>query len=215
MTVALANLAICASVGGVLAATGGSADSTTDSTTTTQPTIIETTWPYPTTDPTSSEPWSTTSDTSSSPVGSEIPDGFERVDGPNGMSTVIPMGWPTGPSTGTGNFEAVDPTDSTRVLKYGGATAPAPDIYSSHVDYAADVAKRPGYRQIRLDSTTFRDTDAIDWEFEIDSASGTRHVRSLYWRVDGIEYFVYAASLESRWAQTLPLFEAMITYATP
>ena len=131
------------------------------------------------------------------------------------MTTVVPEHWPSRPSQGPGNIEAPDPADPRRLLKYGGAPEPAEDIHSSHVAYEAQLAKRPGYRLIRLDQTTFHTSDAIDWEFTWTPAEGPRHVRALYWRQNGYEFFVYAAGPEATWADTKALLDTMIDNATP
>jgi hypothetical protein len=145
----------------------------------------------------------------------DAPNGYQRVSGPGGMTTVVPEGWPSEPSTGPGNIQATDPNDPRRMLKYGGSPEPAEDIHSSHVAYESQVAKRTGYRLIRLDQLTFHGSDAIDWEFSWTPPEGPRHVRSLYWRRDGYEYFVYAAGPEDTWADTKTVLDEMIDNATP
>jgi len=142
---------------------------------------------------------------------------YVRVAGPGGMRTVVPVGWPTRRSTtGVGSIQADDPHDAGRYLRFGSAPAPRGTVYDSHRDHERTFAKsRTDFERLRLESTTFHGEPAVTWEFEHDSADGRRHVSSLSWRKYGREYFVYASSAPTRWAQTKPIFDTMIANAKP
>ncbi|MGQ0840469.1 hypothetical protein [Actinokineospora sp.] len=158
----------------------------------------------------------TTATASPSKVALPVDAGTRRVQGPGGLVTVIPAGWKVTRSTGPGAMQATDPADPTRFIRYGGAAAPDADLLMSHVDYdAAFSATKPGFRRISLGTTTYHGVRAVDWEFQYDTPQGKRHVHSMYWRVDGTEYFLYAAANTARWAETLPVYHAMIDNAAP
>jgi hypothetical protein len=143
-------------------------------------------------------------------------DQYQRVDGADGMSTVVPAGWPSAPAAGQGSAQATDPDDGYRFVRYGGSPAPAQDSYSVHVAYQRDFAKsHNGFQSVRLNTTDVRGATAVDWEFEWDAPEGRRHVRSIYWRAQGDEYFVYASSLVGRWPSTEPILDVMLARATP
>lgn len=208
-----ANLVLCLALGIVLLITtrGSEPDSRTPAQA--EPEVVLE--PSPTTTTTTRRTTTTSRSPSSTTTTSTVPAGYQRVSGPGGMTTVVPEGWPSEVSTGPGNIQATDPEDANRLLKYGGAPVPAEDIHTSHVAYEAQVAKRPEYRLIRLDRVTFHGTDGIDWEFEWTPPEGRRHVRSLYWRVNGYEYFVYAAAPVGKWPETQAMLDTMIDNATP
>lgn len=145
-----------------------------------------------------------------------VPEGYQRVAGPGGLVTTVPKGWTITRSSGPGSVQATDPADPARHVRYGGAPAPAADLLQSHVDYEATFAKsKPGFQRLSLGTTRYHGVLAVDWEFEHDSAGVRKHVHSMYWRVDGIEYFVYAAANADRWAETVPVYHALIDNASP
>ncbi|WP_258904545.1 hypothetical protein [Actinokineospora sp. UTMC 2448] len=153
---------------------------------------------------------------SPSMVALPIPAGYQRVVGPGGLVTTVPQGWTITRSTGPGSVQATDPADPGRFVRYGGAPPPSASLNESHVDYArAFGAAKPGYRAIRLDAVTYRGMAAVEWEFAHAIDGGTRHAKSLYWRVDGIEFFIYAAAPAERWAETEPIYRTMMANSTP
>jgi hypothetical protein len=144
------------------------------------------------------------------------PAGFRPVRGPAGLRTVIPDGWPAMPSAGPGADQATDPDNATHYVKYGGSAAPTAGIESSHARYENGFAARTdGYRRIALASASYDGHAAVEWEFEHRDATGVRHVRSLYWRSDGKEYFLLAAAPAAQWEQMKPVYDAMVANADP
>ncbi|MFC5286326.1 hypothetical protein ACFPM7_04625 [Actinokineospora guangxiensis] len=153
---------------------------------------------------------------SPSMVAMPIPEGYQRVAGPGGLVTTVPKGWKITRSTGPGAVQATDPDDSQRFVRYGGAEHPPVSLNQSHVDYAKTfAATKPGYESIRLDAVTYRGLAAVEWEFAHDTDDGRRRAKSLYWRIDGIEYFIYAASAEQRWPETEAIYKTMVANTTP
>ncbi|WP_054050881.1 hypothetical protein [Alloactinosynnema sp. L-07] len=153
---------------------------------------------------------------SPSMVALPVPDGFERVAGPGGLVTTIPKGWIITRAAGPGAMQATDPAEPSRQVRYGGAPAPAADLLQSHVDYEAVFSRsKAAFHRLSLGTTTYHGVTAVDWEFEHDTADARRRVHSMYWRIEGVEYFVYAAADADKWGQMLPIYHAMIDNATP
>ncbi|SER39495.1 hypothetical protein SAMN04487818_103136 [Actinokineospora terrae] len=157
-----------------------------------------------------------TTTTGPSPVAMPVPEGYQRVAGPGGLITTIPLGWTITRSTGPGAMQATDPADPTRYVRYGGSAAPATDLVATHVDYEQRFAEaHRGFQRFSLGTTTYHDVPAVDWEFEHDSAAGRRRAHSMYWRIAGTEYFLYASSTTNRWSDTKSIFNTMVDNSTP
>lgn len=153
---------------------------------------------------------------SAPPSGPALRGDFERVSGPNGMTTHIPAGWPTKRAPGPAAMQADDPGGTGRFLRYGGSETSVSDSYGVHVDYQQQFsANKTAFVSIRLERTTVRGYSAVDWEFEYDTSEGRRHVRSIYWLALGYEYFVYASSPVPIWPQTQDILDVMLDNATP
>ena len=71
------------------------------------------------------------------------------------------------------------------------------------------------YHRITLSSASYGGHDAVEWEFEDREGANVMHVRSLYWRAGGKEYFVLASAPAPRWAQMQPIYDTMVANATP
>lgn len=161
-------------------------------------------------------PPSTSSPSPSSPAPPTLPDGFQPVAGPAGFRTAIPAGWTTTPVRDSpGATQATDPAKTTRFVRYGGTSASG-EILKSHVDYEKATAKRlAGFARSQLRELTVHDCEAVTWDFEWTAPEGLRHVRSVYWRKSGIEYFVYASSLASEWQDMESILTTMTDNAKP
>ena len=144
------------------------------------------------------------------------PPGFQQVTGPAGLRTVIPAGWRSSRTTGPGAMQATDPADTVRYVKYGGSSAPEVSIESSHIQYENLFASRAAdYKRLILNSADYDGHDAVEWEFEHREGPNLMHVRSLYWRAEGKEYFVLAAAPAATWPTMQPIYTAMVENATP
>ncbi|MDQ3406424.1 MAG: hypothetical protein M3548_24025 [Actinomycetota bacterium] len=179
--------------------------------------LVMPTYTYaPTPPPNAASSTDATIDPSPSKVALPVPEGYRRVAGPGGLVTTVPNDWVITRSTGPGAMQATDPTDPTRFVRYGGAAAPPVDLVLSHVDYEGRFAAgKTGFTRLSLGTTTYHGVPAVDWEFQHDGTTGRRHVHSMYWRVNGVEYFLYAASNTDRWADTEAVYHAMIDNASP
>jgi hypothetical protein len=157
------------------------------------------------------------SDGSSPPVSSSTaPAGYQRVRGPEGLSTVIPDGWQAVSAGGPGALRAVDPSDPARIVGFGGAKASSPDIVRVHIDYETGFASRTvAYRRLDLNSATYGGHPAVEWEFQHRDGRGLQRVHALYWLVNGVEYFVFASAPEEEWVRMQPVYEAMVANSRP
>jgi hypothetical protein len=144
------------------------------------------------------------------------PPGFQAVAGPAKIKTVIPIGWRIARAGGPGAMRASDPSDAGRFLGYGGAPAETTDIAGQRVLAETQLAERGGdYTRVRLAQATYGGHPAVEWEYRHDDGSGTRHVRALYWLVDGIEYFVYTSGPDERASRMRTVYDAMVANSRP
>ena len=142
---------------------------------------------------------------------------FVSVSGGGGIVTEVPAGWPHHRTRSPTVDEAVDPADSLRLLRYGGA---APADGQALVDRLATyeqekVPSLDGYRRVRLEYVASQGLDdAAEWEFEYyDDARNQLHCSGHYWLAGGIEYVLFAQSRQSDWEATEPMLERMIDSA--
>ncbi|WP_370944715.1 hypothetical protein AB5J62_37145 [Amycolatopsis sp. cg5] len=211
LVVAAANLTACALVGTALLVTTGTGD--TPAAQSPPPGSLTTATGLPTVAPSSPSP---SPSPSPSATPSTLPDNFQPVAGPAGFHTAIPAGWTTSPVRDSpGATQATDPAKPTRFVRYGGASATG-EILKSHVDYEKATSKRlAGFARSQLREMTLHGNEAITWDFEWTAPEGLRHVRSIYWRKSGIEYFCYASSLASEWHEMDSILTTMTDNAKP
>jgi hypothetical protein len=144
------------------------------------------------------------------------PHGFQHVEGPERMRTVIPVGWRVVKGGAPGALRAADPSDGARFVGFGGAPAPSTDIGQTHAETESRFAERTtAYRRIELNRATYAGNPAVEWEYRHDDGTGTQHVRGLFWRVDGVEYFVFASAPESGWPRMRPVYDEMVAHSAP
>lgn len=157
------------------------------------------------------------SDGSSPAVASSTaPAGFQRVGGPAQLSTVIPDEWRSVSAGGPGAMRAVDPSDPSRIVGFGGARATSPDIVRVHVAYESGFAARTvAYRRLDLRSATYGGHPAVEWEFQHRDGRGLQRVHALYWLVGGVEYFVFASAPDEEWPRMQPVYDAMVANSRP
>lgn len=162
----------------------------------------------------------TTSSTTSPPTSSvaDLLAGYRQVSGPGGMTTYVPVGWPSVPMpTNPSAVQADEPAATSRFVRYGGGyDATAPAAYDRHVlDESRLVALYQNFARIRLDVTDVRGMPAIDREFQFDKDGVRRHARGVYWIARGREYFVYASAPAPQWQQIQPILDVMLEHSTP
>ena len=158
----------------------------------------------------------TTTTTAAKPKPSHGKSGYDHVTGPAGLRTVVPDGWVQARSTGPGADIAVDPANAQRYVKFGGSAVTDGDMLATHLMYEATYAARSDdYHRISLLDATFHKAEAVVWEFRFAGPGGTQHVKSLYWRVDGTEYFVLVSGPEADWSRMSAIYNQMVGAAKP
>ncbi|MCG8920117.1 hypothetical protein L6E12_30535 [Actinokineospora sp. PR83] len=159
----------------------------------------------------------TTESTSDTPTSATaLPPDFEVVTGANGMTTAIPVGATLNTRADGTATDATTPDAPDRVLRFGGALQEPGDILTVHRAYAQQVAAQTAdYREVELRETTYHGVPAVLWEYENTTSRGPRHSRSVYWRLNGVEYFLIASSTPSTWAETAAAFTVMVDNSTP
>jgi hypothetical protein len=155
-------------------------------------------------------------DTPPTVLASPAPAGFQRVRGPADLETVIPDGWRTVAAGGPGAMRAVDPSDPSRIVGFGGARAATTDIVRVHVVQERQFADRTsGYERVDLNSATYGGHPAVEWEYKYQDGRSSQRVHALYWLVGGVEYFVFAAGPDEQWTRMEPVYEAMVANSRP
>lgn len=146
-----------------------------------------------------------------------VPVGFETVDGPGDISTVVPAGWQVlRCATNPNCMQATDPAGGGQVLRFGGSPAEIASIEQTQNSFVRGFkATRPGYRTIRFEKITHRGYPAVLWEFEWDSEPVRWHARAMNWRVGGHDYMIYAVSEITRWEETESIHQAMVANSAP
>ncbi|HEX6359240.1 hypothetical protein [Actinophytocola sp.] len=144
------------------------------------------------------------------------PAGFQWVEGPEGMETVIPDEWSSVSAGAPGAMRAVDPSDPGRIVGFGGAKADSQDLVGVHVAYEERFADRTtNYRRLGLNSATYAGHKAVEWEFLHNDGRGVQRVHALYWLVGDVEYFIFASAPTEQWSRMEPVYDAMVANSTP
>jgi hypothetical protein len=209
LVAAAANLTLCALVGATLLITSAKEPELTAGSV--APAVSLPDAPGPTMS-SSPEPTSTSTTTSTT-----ARQDIDPASGDNGFRTVVPRGWPAAPiNNQPGSFQATDPARTSHYVRFGGYSASG-DIQQFRVSAEQEAKTRlPGLVRLRLEPRTVRGFGAVDWEFTWDGREGQqRHVRAIYWRTGGTEYFVYVSSPASDWAEMEPFLAVMLDNSTP
>ncbi|MFF2008187.1 protein kinase [Streptomyces sp. NPDC058195] len=150
-----------------------------------------------------------------SPQGAkDVPDGWHRVDDPEGFSLVVPDGWER---RAEGSQIDYTPDGGLHYIRI--SIDPSPDFdhpYAHALSLEKQLAERlPGYQRGNLESNTYRDRPGALWEFswtETKSHPGPRHaIDQLYFGENGgPEYGLYMTGPEEDWDTTRERFDTML-----
>ncbi|WPW30844.1 protein kinase [Streptomyces atratus] len=148
------------------------------------------------------------------PSGNGVPDGWHRVDDPEGFSLIVPVGWER---RADGNQIDYTPDNGLHYIRI--SIDPAPDFenpYMHMLNLEKQLAKRlPGYERKTLHSNTYRDRAGSLWEFtwtETKDHPGPRHaIDQMYFGEDGgPEYAMYMTGPASDWDTTREQFDTIL-----
>lgn len=147
-------------------------------------------------------------------VTKEIPDGWHRVDDPEGFSLTVPDGWER---RATGNQIDYTPDGGVHYIRI--SVDPDPDYENAYLhtlNLEKQLAERlPGYRRESLRSNIYRDRPGSLWEFtwtETKNHPGPRHaIDQMYFgETGGPEYALYMTGPAKDWDTTRAQFDTML-----
>ncbi|MEV6163683.1 serine/threonine-protein kinase [Streptomyces sp. NPDC052052] len=143
-----------------------------------------------------------------------IPEGWHRVDDPEGFSLIVPDGWVRRTDD---NRISYTPDNGVHYLQID--IDPEPDFenpYQHMQNLEKQLVERlPGYRRTTLRATVYRDRESSLWEFgwtETKTHPGPRRaVDQMYYEdADGPEYALYMTGPASDWDTTRKQFDTML-----
>lgn len=183
------------------------------------PATSETETPSPTAEPTSLAPTTTwpPPSTSVTPATEEpIPPTYRTVSGPEGVRLAIPGDWVVRPGAVPSNLQADSP-DGISLIRFGGSAAEPRSLLDTVASNETDNPNiATGYQRLRLETVATMSVEAVDWEFEFVNKDGwPRHSYGRYWRLNGIDYVVYASTDAERWTAMTEIVDVMTRTAGP
>ncbi|MER5503164.1 MULTISPECIES: protein kinase [unclassified Streptomyces] len=144
----------------------------------------------------------------------DVPDGWHRVEDPEGFGLTVPDGWERRMD---GNQIDYTPDGGVHYIRI--SIDPAPDFenpYMHMLSLEKQLSERlPGYRRQTLHSNTYRDRPGSLWEFtwtETKQHPGPRHaIDQMYFgETGGPEYALYMTGPEEDWETTRAQFDTML-----
>ncbi|MET9918023.1 serine/threonine-protein kinase [Streptomyces sp. NPDC006435] len=144
----------------------------------------------------------------------DVPDGWHRVEDPEGFSLTVPDGWERRMD---GNQIDYTPDGGVHYIRI--SIDPAPDFenpYMHTLSLEKQLSERlPGYQRQTLHSNTYRDRPGSLWEFtwtETKQHPGPRHaIDQMYFgETGGPEYALYMTGPEEDWETTRAQFDTML-----
>ncbi|MFF1898387.1 serine/threonine-protein kinase [Streptomyces sp. NPDC058228] len=150
----------------------------------------------------------------SAPSTAVVPDGWHRVDDPEGFSLVVPDGWER---RADGQNVDYTPDDGNHFIRI--SVDPEPDFENSYMhmlNMETRLTERlPGYERKTLHSNTYRDRPGSLWDFtwtESKDHPGPRHaIDQMYYEEEGgPEYALYMTGPADDWDTTRDRFDTML-----
>ena len=135
--------------------------------------------------------------------------------GPEGIVVSIPEDWPVKPGATASNLQADDPGSPGDLIRFGGSPSPAVSLLDSIVQNETDNPNiRDGYQRLRLERVDGT-ADTVEWEFLFVKDGQSRHAFGRFWRLDGVDYVVYASAGIDTWPNLRRVMDIVILTATP
>jgi hypothetical protein len=162
--------------------------------------------------PTDSPQWTTPATTT--PEGT-LPAGYRMVTGPAGVHVAIPADWSVRQGAVPSNLQADSPAGD-RFIRFGGSASTAlPLLETVATNETGNANIAGGYQRIQLAPVSSLPVEAVDWEFLFVKDGVTRHSYGRYWRLDGIDYVVYASTAADLWYAMTDIIDVMVSTAGP
>ncbi|MFF2331048.1 MULTISPECIES: serine/threonine-protein kinase [unclassified Streptomyces] len=143
-----------------------------------------------------------------------VPEGWHRVNDPEGFSLIVPDGWVR---RADGNQIDYTPDNGVHYIRIG--IDPAPDFENSYMHMLnlekLFIERLPSYERKTLHSNTYRDREGSLWEFtwnETKDHPGPRHAidQMYYGETGGPEYALYMTGPAADWDTTREQFDTML-----
>ncbi|WP_338900325.1 serine/threonine-protein kinase [Streptomyces sp. TG1A-60] len=144
-----------------------------------------------------------------------VPEGWERVEDPEGFSLALPKGWKR-----QVEGAQIDYTPDNREHFLRVAVDDAPDFdspYHHQADLEEQVKTRlPEYRRVRLEENIYRDRPGALWDFTWTARKDTefpgprRAIEQTYLSQDGVEYTIYMSAPAADWDTAEDRFYAVL-----
>lgn len=144
-----------------------------------------------------------------------VPDGWERVEDPQGFSLVLPKGW----KRQTENTQ-VDYTPDNGEHFVRIAVDDSPDFdspYTHLLDLEEQLGRLQDYRRVGLEENTFRDRPGALWDFtwtalakDTEFPGPRRASEQAYLSREGVEYVIYMSAPAADWATAKEQFDTIL-----
>lgn len=145
-----------------------------------------------------------------------VPEGWERVEDPEGFSLALPKGWKRQVK---GTQIDYTPDKGEHFLRV--AVDDSPDFdspYHHQLDLEEQVRTRSDYQQVTLEENIYRDRPGALWDFTWTApATSTefrpgprRAIEQMYLSRDGVEYTIYMSSPAADWDTAEEQFYAVL-----
>jgi eukaryotic-like serine/threonine-protein kinase len=157
--------------------------------------------------PTTASTTASTAATTTTAATGDLPDGWTRYEGPNGVYTIAhPAGWQAQPGE-RGRVRIRDP-ESGSYLLVDWTDDPRPDpVADWRTQSEGFAARHEGYQEIRIEPFRYRDYNAALWEFRYRDQGVELHVANLGFVAAGRGYALYFQTHDDRWASSQGIFD--------
>ncbi|TQE24679.1 serine/threonine protein kinase [Streptomyces ipomoeae] len=150
------------------------------------------------------------------PVTDGVPDGWVRVEDPEGFSLALPKGWKRQVEGAQIDYTPDNGEHFVRV-----AVDESPDFdspYHHQVDLEEQVRDRlAGYQRVSLEENIYRDRPGALWDFtwtalakDTEFPGPRRAIEQTYLARDGVEYTIYMSSPVEDWETAREQFETVL-----
>ncbi|MFD7664885.1 protein kinase [Streptomyces sp. NPDC059788] len=164
--------------------------------------------------PQTEEPSPSASKPSAKPTPRPVPAGYHRITDPAaGVSFPLPNGWTRqSQASGTGTTY-LNPNQlvGLRIEVLDFASADPLQHWKDNERNSISEGKFPGYQQLRMQGTVFRDRPAALWEFKWSGSKRDFHAIDLgFGRPGEKEYAVYLSAPNAEWDRYKKVFDAVL-----
>ncbi|MFD3378678.1 MULTISPECIES: protein kinase [unclassified Streptomyces] len=144
-----------------------------------------------------------------------VPDGWERVDDPQGFSLVLPKGWKRQVENTQVDYTPDNGEHFVRI-----AVDDSPDFdtpYTHLLDLEEQLGRLRDYRRVSLEENTFRDRPGALWDFtwtallkDTEFPGPRRASEQAYLSRDGVEYVIYMSAPAADWDTAKEQFDTIL-----